>query len=330
MESPAVIYAARWLIRDTFCQALTSRVFWLMLVASGVCILFCLGTSIDGPRKLADEAGLFGPDDKPLTSAHAPLGQMSLLFGLFHVELFRDAETQVHFLEAVFGSWIAGVVGIVLALMWTAGFLPESLQANVAVVQMTRPAPRWLILTGKYLGVVVFVAFQATVFFVGTWAALGIKTGIWLPGYLLGIPLLVLHFAAFYSVSVYLATLTRSTMACAFGSVIFWAVCMGVNYGRAALLALPTMAPSAAQPSAASSTMLEIAYWLLPKPADFLLILENALELGKHQATLSNMPEFQTALEKGALSPALSLLTAVAFTVVMLALGSRQLSQNEY
>jgi ABC-type transport system involved in multi-copper enzyme maturation permease subunit len=229
MDSPAVVYAGRWLIRDTFCQALASRVFWLMLGTSAVCVLFCLSVSVEGPRTLRPEgeAELYGPDNQPLTGANPSPGHMTLLFGVARVELFRDVESEVHFLQAVFGSWVAGVVGVLLALVWTAGFVPESLQANVAAVQMTRPVPRWLILVGKYLGVVAFVAFQAAIFFVGTWLALGVKTGVWRPDYLLGLPILVVHFAAFYSVSVYLATLTRSTMASAFGTVIFWGLCLG-------------------------------------------------------------------------------------------------------
>jgi ABC-type transport system involved in multi-copper enzyme maturation permease subunit len=332
MDSPAVVYAGRWLIRDTFCQALTSRVFWLMLGTSAVCILFCLSVSVEGPRTLRPEgeSELYGPDHQPLTGANPAPGHMTLLFGVARVELFRDVESEVHFLQAVFGSWVAGVVGVLLALMWTAGFVPESLQANVAAVQMTRPVPRWVILVGKYLGVVLFVAFQAAIFFVGTWAALGVKTGVWRPHYLLGLPILVVHFAAFYSVSVYLATLTRSTTASAFGTVIFWALCLGVNYGRCALIALPAVAPTASPPPAAAVWTLDAAYWALPKPADYVLALEGALETNRHQAALSSAPEFRAALDKGAFAPGLSLLTAVGFTAVLCFLGSWQLRETEY
>ena len=52
MSSPEVIYACRWLIRDTFRQALANRVFWVMLGACAVVIFFCLSISIEGGESL--------------------------------------------------------------------------------------------------------------------------------------------------------------------------------------------------------------------------------------------------------------------------------------
>ena len=36
MDAPAVIYALRWLIHDTFRQTLTSRVFWILIGLSAL------------------------------------------------------------------------------------------------------------------------------------------------------------------------------------------------------------------------------------------------------------------------------------------------------
>ena len=52
MRSPEVIYACRWLIRDTFRQALANRVVWVMLGACGIVILFCLSITIEGGESL--------------------------------------------------------------------------------------------------------------------------------------------------------------------------------------------------------------------------------------------------------------------------------------
>jgi len=86
MDSPAVVYAGRWLIRDTFCQALTSRVFWLMLGTSAVCILFCLSVSVEGPRTLRPEgeSELYGPDHQPSNCQMLWTVAASGGFGLLH------------------------------------------------------------------------------------------------------------------------------------------------------------------------------------------------------------------------------------------------------
>src|SRR5262249_39761866 len=146
--------------------------------------------------------------------------------------LFRDAESEVHFLESILAKWVAGALGSLLFLIWTAGFLPEFLHPVTAAVVIAKPVPRWSLLVGKYLGVLFFVAFQAAFFVFGPWLALGRARGIWLAGYFLCLPLLLLNFAILYSFSALLATVTRNSVACTFGSILFWFLCVSINYGR--------------------------------------------------------------------------------------------------
>ena len=70
MSGSAFIYVTRWLIRDTFRQALASHIFWIMLAVSGLCTLFCLGVSIRGgePLKAKGDTELYKPGtNEPLT-----------------------------------------------------------------------------------------------------------------------------------------------------------------------------------------------------------------------------------------------------------------------
>src|SRR5436190_3545686 len=121
MDSPSVLYALRWLISDTFRQAMTSRVFWIMLGLNALCIVFCLGVTIEGGA-IRDENELWTPEGKLLQSGQEP-GRLSLLFGLFPVAFSREPRSEVHFLLSIFASWIAGTTGILVALVWTAGFI---------------------------------------------------------------------------------------------------------------------------------------------------------------------------------------------------------------
>src|SRR5262249_45381877 len=145
-------------------------------------------------------------------------------------------------------------------------------------------------------------AFQSIVFFGATWLALGIKTDVWLAGYLAGCPLLVLHFAVIYSFSVFIAVCTRSTIACILGVVLFWAVCFGINYARHAAVALPDTAPTVKLP-AFTSTLIDLGYWMMPKPADYLMLLEDAMDAQKEKATLSQLPDFARMRERGGFDP---------------------------
>ena len=48
MSLPAVVFALRWLVRDTFRQARASGVSWAMLLVTAVCTLACMSMGIAG------------------------------------------------------------------------------------------------------------------------------------------------------------------------------------------------------------------------------------------------------------------------------------------
>lgn len=330
MNSSQAIYAFYWLARDTFRQAQASRIFWIMLAVTGLCVLFCLSVSIEGGDNLRPDKDFLYHNDKLMTGPSFEAGRFGFFFGAFKVTLARDREAGVHFLQIILGNWGGGALGLLLTLVWTAGFVPEFLQPRQSAVLLAKPAPRWLFVVGKFVGVVVFVAFQATVFFLSTWLALGIKTGVWSDAYLLGIPILVLHFAAIFSFSVLLAVLTHSTVACVLGSVVFWVICLAMNYARYAVLSLPELAPDLPSPSPFLLFLTNASYWILPKPADFLMLLEQALDVGAHLTTLSSLPVFRSAQAAGVIHFAGSLASSFLFAVVMLFAAGRQLAQTDY
>src|SRR5262245_22782792 len=166
MNSSSVLYALRWLVRDTFRQAMAGKVFWIMLVVSGLCTIFCLGIRVEGGASRPEKDFLYTKKDDPLAGPNPDPGRLSLLFGAFNVaSVSREASDEIHLIQVFLASWVAGTAGLLLTLVWTAGFLPEGLQPSAASVLLAKPTPRWLFLTSKYLGVVLLVAFQGLVFF---------------------------------------------------------------------------------------------------------------------------------------------------------------------
>lgn len=346
MNLPAAIYAIRWLIRDTFRQSLATGIFWIMLAVTGLCVLLCLSVSVTGPAGLREKTDATGflpkPARQPNESAEAYQkrladlereaarsgvevagGEMTLAFGAFRTRIGRDADDAVHFLELLLAGGVADAAGVLLALVWTAGFLPGFLDPSAVSVLLAKPIPRWSLLFGKYIGVLVFVAFQSVLFVGGTWAALGLRTGIWDNTYLLAIPLLLVHFGIFFSMSTFLATCTRSAVTCILGSFLFWFMCWGMNYGRHVVVAAESLHESAAGLRGA----VEVGYWLLPKPGDMSILLFDAL---KAHESFGMVPEFKKVQEMGAFYPELSLLTSVLFAVVLLSLSAWQFLTTDY
>jgi ABC-type transport system involved in multi-copper enzyme maturation permease subunit len=333
MNLPAAILVIRWLVWDTFRQSLASRIFWVMLAVSGICIFLCLSVSTVGlPLKPRDEAAERIPADDPVTKKIDPArvgvdaikGEVTYLFGAVRVPWVQYREDAVRWLQLVLAGGVADTVGLLLALIWTAAFLPTFLEPSAISVLLAKPVPRWSLLAGKYIGVIVFVALQASLFVGGTWLALAVRTGVWAPQYLMCVPMLVLHFAIFFSFSAFLAVWSRSTITCVFGSLLFWLGCWGMNFGRHAALAHMV---EQGHVGAGYSRVLEAGYWFLPKPADMGYLLAKAVEADKY-FPLSY--EIKKVTEAGGLSPELSLLASVAFAVVMLAVAGYEFVKAEY
>jgi hypothetical protein len=332
MDLPAIVYALRWFLRDTFRQSLASRLSGLMLGASAVVIAVCLSVSVHGGILLERDGDHvdFLPASDPLaqTARNGPpgvdviSGELTVFFGKIHIPLGRDVRDTVHFLELLLAGGVADSLGVLLALVWTASFLPTFLQPSEVAVLLAKPTPRWALLAGKYLGVLAFVAFQAVVFVGGTWLALGVRTGVWDMIYLLCVPLLVLRFAVFFGVSVLLAVCTRRPMVCVCGSLLFWFLCWGMNYSRHAAV----MAPDSA-PSAVLGIVIEAGYWTLPKPADLSMVLFDTLQA---RDAFQRPAVLQAVGRGGAFHPLGSMLTSVVFTVLMLAASAWRFAVTDY
>ncbi|HEV3146135.1 MAG TPA: hypothetical protein VGZ47_19770, partial [Gemmataceae bacterium] len=185
-----------------------------------------------------------------------------------------------------------------------------------------KPTPRWRLLIGKYVGVVFFVGSQAALFIVLTWLALGIRTGIWDMRYWWCIPFLLLEFAVFYSFSVFLGVLTRSTVACVFGSLLFWLLAWAINFGSAMA---PGHLDSDTMPSS-TTRLAQAAYWISPKPIDAGLVLFNALGAEEH----FDKPIIFKIVEAQGFSPLLSILSSVLLAAALLALSAYEFRAKDY
>jgi ABC-type transport system involved in multi-copper enzyme maturation permease subunit len=330
MNRDTLLFAIRCLALDTFRQAMASGVFWLMLAISGVCIAVCLSMSVKDAEVLDGDGSGFVPREAKVDPVQAATsgvvqvrGRLYIGFGLIQVDLGRDAHDAIRYVQLLLAGFVADTAGILLMLVWTAAFLPMSLEPSSAAVLLAKPVPRWGLLIGKYLGVLLFVLFQSAVFVGGTWLALGLGTGIWDPIYLMCLPLLLVHFAIFYSVSALLAVTTRSTIACVFGSIVFWLLCWGMNYGRHMLAAMPDLEGM----TAGMHFMVELGYWVLPKPADLGVLLFDALQA---QNYFSSVMAYDVVKARGAFSPVLSVAASLAFTFVVLAMAAYEFQTMDY
>ena len=150
------------------------------------------------------------------------------------------------------------------------------------------------------------------------------RTGVWDLTYFLCLPLVLLHFAVFFSFSAILAVLTRSTVVCVFGSILFWLLCWGMNYGRnvvqQGLIGLEKMSP-------AFGFLVELGYWVLPKPLDNHVILVNALQA---ENLFSHAVKTQALIAHNAWHPGLSVMASLLTGTVLLGIAAWEFVQADY
>jgi hypothetical protein len=253
-----------------------------------------------------------------------PTGHVEILFGAIPpIPLASDDVAPVRTVQLHLAGFVADGVGLLLALMWTAGFLPTFLEPSAVSVLLAKPVPRWSLLAGKCLGVLVYFAFQTTLFIGGTWLALSAATGYWDPVYFFCIPLVLLHFAVFFSFSAMLAVSTRSTGVCVIGSIVFWMMCYAMNYGRH----VATVIPELNNMSPAFAFTLETGYWVFPKPLDFHLLLREVLNADTLFARVVDTPKL---VEMHAWKPLLSVLTSIGTGLALLAVASYDFLTTDY
>jgi hypothetical protein len=325
-----------WLVVDTFRQARANGIFYVLLAICVISIAVCLTIGVSGAETLGigGDADDFLPRIDPQAADPAKLeqsgvvvagGTLTLGFGAIEVPVARTQRGAVHFLQLLLAGGVADTLGLMLALIWTAGFLPTFLDPRSISVLLAKPAPRWVLLAGKYLGVLLFVLCYAVLFVLGTWLAIGLRTGIWTPAYLLAIPLLLLHFSIFYAFSVLLAVATRSTVVCVLGSLGFWLVAWSMNFGRHAFFSATDMASQTLK-SPLLAWIVDVGYWIFPKPADLGALFYNTLGAGDHFGRLFDAD----ALAAHGFSMTLSIASSVAFAVAVMAASMRSFAHEDY
>jgi len=234
------------LIVDSFRESRDRKIFWVML---GLSVLVA--------------AAMFCFSFEP--------GKVNVLFGMWVMETdyftgITGIKTDVIAALVVDGimDTALGGMGVLLSIIATASFFPTFLDRGAIDVVLCKPMPRWELFLGRYLGGMVFIGVQAAIFVVLTFLVVGLRWGVWLPGYLLAIPLVVLLFSYLYCISALVAVVTRSTVAAVLLTMLAWMAFTGVQTVDDFF---PVMFPGW-QENKLVDEGVRTARWILPKTQD--------------------------------------------------------------
>jgi hypothetical protein len=186
-----------------------------------------------------------------LYGAIRPQSEQSIGNSLFAVE------------ESLIGTWGAGIT-MLIATIVTAFFIPNMLHKGTIDLLLAKPLHRSVLLVYKYIGGLTFMFVNTVVVVVGTWLVLGLRSGLWAPGFLLSIFILTFEFAIFYAVSALFGVLTRSPIVSILMACFTWVVLFVVGIGYQAIEAIREFDITPAW----LNTTADVAHFVLPRYKD--------------------------------------------------------------
>ena len=237
------------LVVDSFRESLDRKIFWVMLLISVAvaAAMFCLS---------------FEPN------------RINVFFGTWVIEtqvFTLNSALRTDFIAGILVEWITdiilGSIGIMLALIATAGFFPALMERGGIEVLLSKPLPRWKLVLGKYIGSLVFMGVQAAIFVLLTFLVAGFRWKVWLPRYFLVIPLMVLMFSYLYCISTLVAVYTRSTVAVILLTLLAWVCFAGIQSSGDYFEMYSEL-----DEYRRASNAIRTARWIIPKTSDLTLL----------------------------------------------------------
>ncbi len=124
-------------------------------------------------------------------------------------------------------------IGLLIAILVTANMIPETFEPGSLNLLLSKPISRWGLYTAKFVGGCVFIALCSCYLFLGVWIWLGLAMEVWDRSMLLSIPMYIIVFAIYFSVSALIGIIWRSAIVSVILTLLFWAFCftIGSAYG---------------------------------------------------------------------------------------------------
>ncbi len=306
------------LIVDSLRESLDRKIFWVMIALTFLVTLTMASVGFDG-----DEVSFLFGWWSAKSGSYNPLTEL----GRSHLLGFM-----IYYVNEAFVWWI----GVTLMIIATAGAMPSFLERGAVDVVLAKPIGRARLFLYKYLAGMVFVAVQAGVFFGLTFLVMGVRWGVWSPGYLMSAVLLVLLFSYLYCVSVFVAVKTRSAVASILLTILAWVMFAAVHQAPAVFDVVPSL-----KEKRTLYAVVRAASWIPPKTGDFPYLAARWAKAGTSidsmpllPAEMSNDPQFQQArdaerqeLEK---SQVLSIGSSLLFEAVIVLWAMWSFARKDY
>lgn len=201
---------------DAYRELNAKKLFWITMMLSGLVVLIyaAIGINEEGITFLWFKLGFI-----PVDSNQMPPEM-----------LYKSLFTQLGI-----GIWLTWVATI-LALISTAGIIPEMISGGSIEMLLSKPISRTRLFLTKFATGLLFAGLQVAAFTTASFLVIGLRGGVWEPGLFLAIPLVVLFFSYLYAMCALIGVLTKSTIAALLLTLLFWCGLFIINSGDAILM----------------------------------------------------------------------------------------------
>ncbi|MGJ8673585.1 ABC transporter permease subunit [Rubritalea sp.] len=194
------------LLADSFRMLLARRLFWVSVILSSLLAIIYLSISLE-----PEGVGLFfglKMIDNPILREGSPEGEY------FYITLFSSYLNRY---------WL-GSGAILLALISTVSVFPEFTRAGSIEISLSKPVSRLKLFAVKYIGCLLFVAIQTSIFAGIIFLAIGLRLGYWNYSVFWVIPIITFVFSLLHCVQVLVGVITRSSLAALLSALCFWVI----------------------------------------------------------------------------------------------------------
>jgi len=129
-------------------------------------------------------------------------------------------------------DFVAGTIGVFVAILVTSTIIPNTFESGSIDLLLSKPVSRPLVLLTKFVGGCAFILVVSTYFVLGIFLICGLRLDYWSSKLLLAIPVLLLVFSIYFSVSTLAGMIWRNAIVAVVITVVFWCACFGMRLAK--------------------------------------------------------------------------------------------------
>ncbi|MFM7479750.1 MAG: ABC transporter permease [Planctomycetota bacterium] len=134
-------------------------------------------------------------------------------------------------------DWWLGLIATLLALVTTCGIIPDLVAPGSIDLLLAKPIGRARLFLTKYATGLLFAALQVCVFSLASFAAIGLRGGVWEWGLFLAVPIVTFFYSLLYCICALVGMLTKSSVASLILTLLAWTVIFSVNLSESIVVA---------------------------------------------------------------------------------------------